>query len=150
MISSSTLKKAVQSKRVLIDSNIIIYLTDSVRPYDSLAQALFRIIEAGEAEAVFSILSISEVVQGPLRKGNIHLAKKVRDYLLNFPNTHCQEITFDVLEKIGDDNRIIWNKLRTVDSLIICSGLVCDIQLIVSNDKHFKASLPRELILSFN
>ena len=150
MISKSTLKKAVQSKKVLIDSNIIIYLTDSVQPYDSLAQTLFRMIEAGEAEAVFSILSIGEVVQGPLRKGNIHLATKVRDYLLNFPNTHCQETTFDVLEKIGDDSRIIWKKLRTVDSLIICSGLVCDIQLIVSNDKHFKASLPKDLILSFN
>ena len=150
MISNSALKRAVQSKRVLIDSNIIIYLTDSVQPYDSLAQTLFRMIEAGEAEAVFSILSIGEVVQGPLRKGNIGLAKKVRDYLLNFPNTHCQEITIDVLERIGDDNRITWKKLRTVDSLIICSGLVCDIQLIVSNDRHFKASLPRELILSFD
>jgi len=28
MISASTLKKSVQDKRVLIDSNIIIYLTD--------------------------------------------------------------------------------------------------------------------------
>jgi len=68
MISISTLKKAVQSKRVLIDSNIIIYLTDSVQPYVSLAQTLFRMIEAGEAEAVLSILSMGEVVQGPLKK----------------------------------------------------------------------------------
>jgi len=150
MISISTLKKAVQSKRVLIDSNIIIYLTDSVQPYVSLAQTLFRMIEAGEAEAVLSILSMGEVVQGPLKKGNSRLAKKVRDYLLNFPNMRCQEITFDVLESIGKDRRIIWKKLRTLDSLIICSGLVCDIQLIVSNDKHFKASLPEDFLLSFD
>jgi len=150
MISAAALKKAVHGKRVLIDSNIIIYLTDSIQPYEALAQTLFRSVETGDAEAVFSILSIVEVMQGPIRKGHTGVATKVRDYLMNFPNSYCQDITFDVLEKIGNDARVNWKTLRAADSLIIASGLFRDVHLIVSNDKHFQSSLPRDLILSFD
>ena len=150
MISAAALKKAVHRKRVLIDSNIIIYLTDSIQPYEPLAQTLFRSVETGDAEAVFSILSIVEVMQGPIRKGFTGIATKVRDYLMSFPNSYCQDITFDVLEKIGNDARVNWKTLRAADSLIIASGLFRDVQLIVSNDKHFQSSLPGDLILSFD
>ena len=60
-------------------------------------------------------MSISEVMQGPLRKGYEHIALEVRDYLLNFPNSRSQEITCDVLEIIGKDERIDWKRLRTID-----------------------------------
>lgn len=150
MISAAALKKAVHGKRVLIDSNIVIYLTDSIEPYEPLAQTLFRTVETGDAEAVFSILSIVEVMQGPLRKGHNHIATKVRDYLVNFPNSICQDITFDVLEKIGNDDRVNWKTLRAVDSLIIASGLFHNVHLIVSNDKHFQSSLPKDFILTLD
>jgi len=149
MISQSILKKAVAGHKVLIDSNIIIYLTDSIQPYAPLAKALFETIEAGDAEAVISILSIGEVMQGPLRKNDSAMAMEVKDYLVNFPNCPCQEITLDVLEIAGNDARIDWSGLRTVDSLIIASGIVNDVDLFVSNDRHFIKSLPREMILSF-
>ena len=55
MISEATLKKAVSGHKVLIDSNIIIYLTDSIQPYKFLAQFLFEMIEYGDAEAIISI-----------------------------------------------------------------------------------------------
>ena len=150
MISQATLKKAVASRTVLIDSNIIIYLTESIQPYRSLSQSLFEMIEAGEAHAVISILSIGEVMQGPLRKGFQPIAMEVRDYLVNFPNSHCQEITLDVLEKVGKDDRINWKALRTIDSLIIASGLINHADLFISNDNYFKSALQHNMLLSFN
>jgi predicted nucleic acid-binding protein len=150
MISEATLKKAAGGHKVLIDSNIIIYLTDSIQPYASLAQSLFKQVESGDAQAIISILSISEVMQGPIRKGHHNVALEVRDYLENFPNSHCQEITFDVLERVGNDDRIDWKGLRTMDSLIIASGLVNHVDLFISNDRHFKDSLPQDLLLSFD
>ena len=150
MISELSLKKAVKGKKVLIDSNIIIYLTDSIQPYDYLARLLFQILEDGDIEAVISILTISEVMQGPLRRGNNKIAFEVRDYLVNFPNSYCQDITFDVLEKIGNDSRVNWKMLRTVDSLIIASGILHNVSLFISNDNHFKKSLPRNMLLSFD
>ena len=150
MISISKLKTAVTGRNVLIDSNIIIYLTDSVQPYASLSKTLFEIVEAGDAEAIISILSVSEVMQGPIIKKEQAVATEVKDYLVNFPNCYCQEITMGVLEIVGNDKQIDWSGLRAVDSLVVASGIANGVDLFISNDKHFKKALPREMILSFD
>jgi len=149
MIPSTDFEKAISGKTVLIDSNIIIYLTDSVSPYVALSRRLFEMIEIGEVSALISIISVGEVMQGPLKKGLNQTALEVKDYLLNFPNLFCDPITNKVLDIIGKDNRIQWSKLRTVDSLIIASALKNKVNKIISNDNHFKQALPKELLLSF-
>jgi len=149
LISIKNLKEAVSGKKVLIDSSIIIYLTDTIQPYDSLSKELFTMIEDGEAEAVISILSVAEVMQGPIKAGKADIAMEVKDYLVNFPNCHCLHITYDVLDKIGNDERVDWKALRLVDSLIIASGLSAGVDLFVSNDRHLISALPAEMVLSF-
>lgn len=149
MIPLTDFEKAISGKTVLIDSNIIIYLTDSVSPYVALSRRLFEMIEIGEVSALISIISVGEVMQGPLKKGLNQTALEVKDYLLNFPNLLCEPITNKVLDIIGNDNRIQWSKLRTVDSLIVASALKNRVDKIISNDQHFKQALPKELLLSF-
>ena len=149
MIPLTDFEKAISGKTVLIDSNIIIYLTDSVSPYVALSRRLFEMIEIGEVSALVSIISVGEVMQGPLKKGLDQTAVAVKDYLLNFPNLFCEPITNKVLDIIGNDNRIQWSKLRTVDSLIVASALKNKVNKIISNDNHFKQALPKELLLSF-
>jgi predicted nucleic acid-binding protein len=149
MIPLADFEKAISGKTVLIDSNVIIYLTDSVSPYVALSRRLFEMIEFGEVSALVSIISVGEVMQGPLKKGLNQTALAVKDYLLNFPNLFCEPITNKVLDIIRNDNRIQWSKLRTVDSLIIASALKNKVDKIISNDNHFKQALPKELLLSF-
>jgi predicted nucleic acid-binding protein len=146
--SPSALKKALSGKRVLVDSNIIIYLTDAVQPFEQASRMIFQLIEKGDLFAVFSILSIAEVMQGPLKRGLVQNAMEAKTYLLNFPNSTCQAITTQVIEEMGKDQRIQWKKLRTIDALIIASGLVNQVDLIVSNDAHFQSALPEGLIFS--
>lgn len=150
LITPSFLQKMISGKRVLVDTNIIIYLTDMVQPYASLSRQLFEMVEEGAASAVFSIISIAEVMQGPLRKGSNQNAKDIRNYLVNFPNSFSQEINSDVLGHIGDNRQIDWSKLRAVDSLIIASGLAMDVDLFVSNDRHFKRAIPNDFILTLD
>jgi predicted nucleic acid-binding protein len=149
MILVTDFEKTISGKTVLIDSNIIIYLTDSISPYAALSRRLFEMIEIGEVSALISIISVGEVMQGPLKKGLDQTALAVKDYLLNFPNLFCEPITNKVLDIIGNNNRIQWSKLRTVDSLIIASALKNKVNKIISNDNHFKQALPKELLLSF-
>lgn len=148
MIHASNLEAMVTGQTLLIDSNIIIYLTDSVAPYANLAKLIFEKIETGQARAIVSMLSIAEVMQGPIRMARYKLAQEVKDYLVNFPNCHCQEITHRVLDKFGNDKRIAWNRLRTADGLIIASGLAAGADLFVSNDRHFAYALPDSMLVS--
>jgi predicted nucleic acid-binding protein len=150
LITPSAIQNAVTGKKVLIDTNVIIYLTDAIPDYVGLSRRLFEIIEHGDASAVFSMISIAEVIQGPIRKGDIRCAMDVKNYLMNFPNSFCQEITADVLEHICSDFRIDWSNLRAIDSLIIASGLTNDVDLFISNDDHFKRAIPKTHILSFD
>jgi len=138
-----SLKQSVEGKKVLIDSNIIIYLTEEIEPYCSLSREIFSLVEEGGSRAVISILSISEVMQGPLRAGMIEAAMAIKDYLTNFPNSICQHITPDVLGLVGRDPRVNWKALRTLDSLIIASGLHAHVDFFLSNDQHFPRALPR-------
>jgi predicted nucleic acid-binding protein len=103
MIDIQTLKQSVRGKTVLIDSNIIIYLAEKTKPFHDISQALFSLVEDGECRAIISILSVAEVMQGPLRAGRDDIAMAVKNYLVNFPNCDCQHITPDVLEHVGQD-----------------------------------------------
>jgi len=149
MIDEKTLEDSVRGKKVLIDSNIIIYLTEEIKPYHKPAKKLFSLIEDGSIKAVISILSVTEVIQGPLRVGRPDIAMAVKNYLVNFPNSICQHITLDVLDRVGVDKNVDWSMLRTADSLIIASGLQAGAELFVSNDRHFAKSLPAGMLLSF-
>ena len=42
-----------------------------------------------------------------------------------------------------------WSKLRTLESLIIASGLVNHVDVFVSNDEHFRQALPSHMLRSF-
>lgn len=149
MNAVAALAQAVRGKKVLIDSNIIIYLTDLIQPYAAVSQRLFNMVETGETHAVISILSVGEVMQGPIRKGYIDVALAVKDYLVNFPHSHCQELSMDILDIVGRDDRVAWEQLRTVDSLIIASGLYRNVDLFVSNDLHFINAIPADMMVSF-
>lgn len=149
MIDLNTLRKSVRDKKVLVDSSIIIYLTEKTEPYYQLSRELFALIEEGISKAVISILSVSEVMQGPLRAGKTETAMAVKNYLVNFPNSICQPVSLEVLDLVGTDERVNWNTLRSVDSLIVASGLQARADLFISNDRHFVKSLPPPMLLSF-
>jgi len=144
------LENLILGKRVLIDTNIIIYLTDMVWPYEELSRLLFSLIEEGRAEGVISVVSVAEVMQGPLKMGMQDKALKVREYLLNFPHILIQGVDKDVLNYIGTDKRIDWLSLRVMDSLIIASGLKANAEKIISNDLRFRKAIPKDLLISFD
>ena len=73
-------------------------------------------------------------MQGPLEAGKIDIAMAVKKYLVNFPNSNCQHVTFEVLDKVGVDERVNWKTLRAVDSLIVASGLYAKADLFISSE----------------
>ena len=150
LLRPSDLENLILGKRVLIDTNIIIYLTDRIWPYEELSRSLFSLIEEGRAEGVISLVSVAEVMQGPLKMGMQDKALKVREYLLNFPHILIQEVDKEVLSYIGTDKRVDWSSLRVMDALIIASGLKAKTERIVSNDLRFRKAIAKDLLISFD
>jgi len=150
ILSPSKLRNLILGKKLLIDTNIIIYLTDKIQPYEELSRIVFSLIEEGKARGIISLISIVEIMQGPLKKGLKEMALEIKEYLLNFPNMFCQMVDKEVLEYIGSDNRVNWTKLRTMDSLIIASGLRAGVDKIVSNDLYFKKAISNNLLITFD
>jgi len=108
------------------------------------------LIEEGRAEGVISLVSVAEVMQGPLKMGMQDKALKVREYLLNFPHILIQEVDKEVLSYIGTDKRVDWSNLRVMDALIIASGLNAKAERIVSNDLRFRKAVAKDLLISFD
>lgn len=150
LLSPKLLEKKLAGKRILVDSNIIIYLLEEIKDYAELSKVLFNLVENEQAEAVVSALSIAEVMQGPVKKNMSGIAVQVKEYLLNFPNMKIQAVDEHVLEGVGRDKRIGWDVLRVVDSLILASVICNDVDLIVSNDRHFRRALPKSMLVSFD
>lgn len=150
MRSAAWLEKRLAGQLVLIDTNIIIYLTDAIQPYADLARGVFRGLEAGNFSALISLVSIAEVVCGPLRKGMKEPAFRARDYLLNFPNTECAPVDEEAIAAVGLDTRVRWDRLRAVDAVIVASGLVRGVNRFLSNDLRWRGALTEELLLTFD
>jgi len=148
--SAAWLEKQLSGRRVLIDTNIIIYLTDGVQPYADLAGGVFRSLEAGHFSAVISLVSVAEIICGPLRKGLNAAAFRARDYLLNFPNAECTPVDEDVIAAVGQDERVKWERLRAADALIVASGLVKGADRFLSNDLRWRGAFAGELLLTFD
>jgi predicted nucleic acid-binding protein len=149
-LSMAGLKRRVAGKSVLIDTNIIIYLLEETEPYAELSRLLFGLVEEGTSCACVSTLSVAEVMQGPIRKGDVDTAHTIKEYLLNFPNMLIHSIDESVLEALGKSPRVSWSKLRAVDNLIIATGLCNHVDLIISHDRHFKNALPEDLLMTFD
>jgi len=150
LLRISDLKDLILNKKVLIDTNVIIYLTDKIQPYEELSKLIFSLIEEGRAEGIISMVSVAEVMQGPLKMGMKEVALKVREYLLNFPHILFQEVDKEVLSYIGTDKRVDWSSLRVMDSLIIASGLKANVERIISNDLRFRKAVAKDLLISFD
>ncbi|MDZ7666505.1 MAG: hypothetical protein U5K27_14495 [Desulfotignum sp.] len=73
-----------RQKTAPIDSNIIIYLTEKTKPFHEICQSLLSLVEEEECRAVISILTVAEVMHGPLRAGRGDIAMAVKNYLVDF------------------------------------------------------------------
>ncbi|MEA1866860.1 MAG: PIN domain-containing protein [Thermodesulfobacteriota bacterium] len=147
LIDHQKLKKRLWDQTVLIDTNIIIYLLEETPPYADLARFVMRNLEDGRFFGVLSLISVVEVMQGPLRKEQPGLAQDVKSYLLTFPNIKCQGIDERVLDLIGRDSRVSWKNLRTIDSLIVSCGLVRNATAVLSNDLRWKRAISSDFIV---
>ncbi len=76
----------LRGKTVGLDTVPLIYFMEQNLTYLETVRAFFRGMSQGEFQVVTSTMTLTEILVHPLRTGNIELAQRYRDILLDQEN----------------------------------------------------------------
>jgi predicted nucleic acid-binding protein len=126
----------VKGQRVCLDTAPFIYLIEEHRKYLPLVEPLFRIISAGESEAVTSTVTLIEVLVRPLRQGEIQIAQSYKEILLHSRGLTVHPLSSPIAEKAAELRAKY--VIRTPDAIQLATGILAGAKSFVTNDARLK------------
>lgn len=111
-----------KKKKIMIDTNVVIYFLEGNEVWGNFSKEVFSIIEKGVAEGFISVITVAEVLVKPMKLGNNLLIDKIIRFLDTFPNLRVVAID----QSIAMEAAKIRSKtgLKMPDALIISSAKV--------------------------
>ena len=122
--------------RLGIDTAPFIYFVERHPDYLGLMREIIRRIDAGEIEAVSSVVTLTEVLTHPLRFKNVSLAQRYRDVLYRSRNFRLLPIDAAIAE-VAANLRARYN-LRTPDALQLATAIRAGCDAFLTNDATLK------------
>ncbi len=122
--------------RLGIDTAPFIYFVERHPDYLGLMREIIRRIDAGEIEAVSSVVTLTEVLTHPLRFKNVSLAQRYRDVFYRSRNFRLLPIDAAIAE-VAADLRARYN-LRTPDALQLATAIRAGCDAFLTNDASLK------------
>ncbi len=122
--------------RLGIDTALFIYFVERHPDYLGLMREIIRLIDAGEIEAVSSVVTLTEVLTHPLRFKNVLLAQRYRDVLYRSRNFRLLPIDAAIAE-VAADLRARYN-LRAPDALQLAAAIKAGCDAFLTNDATLK------------
>lgn len=125
--------------KVVLDTNVFLNVINREEPHYGPSRELLDLIDAGEARAIVSVITIAELSTGYHLVGDESGWKEFMVHLLSSGNYEVVDMDVGVADSAG---RIrAETGLRLPDSIIVASGLREGADLIVTLDEEFlKAS----------
>jgi predicted nucleic acid-binding protein len=125
-----------ESVRYYFDSNIFIYAFECETDLGHAARRAFGLVEDGKATAVTSLLTLGEVLPGPLRQGN---EKLEQSYELVFAGRVGFEIIPISEPLLRAAARLVANaSLHLPDALHVASAIQANCDRFVTEDTGIK------------
>lgn len=90
------IKELKKYNRVLIDTNLFIYLMEKHPQYFELAKEVFQQIEKGQIYGITSVLVLTEVLTKPIKDNNENLIRSYKAAISTFPNLSVKNIDNDI------------------------------------------------------
>jgi predicted nucleic acid-binding protein len=119
-------------ERLAFDTNAVIYLLDRIDPYFPMLASLFQDVEAGEKEAVVSVITEAETLIRPLRDGRD--LSRLRAFY-SHPGVRLidvrRPIAWHAAQIRADTN------LKLPDALIAATAAAAGCAAIIGNDREF-------------
>ena len=119
-----------------LDTSIFIYEFEANPRYLAAANVLFRWLESPAHRALSSTITLTEVLVGPYRAGDLVRAKAMRGLLLNYPRVEWVVPESNIAD-LAAQFRVRYG-LRTVDALQVATAIRSNATCMVGNDTAFR------------
>ena len=130
------LQEARRHSRISLDTVVLIYHVEDVRPYSSLTTALLDWIGEAEISLVLSTLIWTEMLVKPFQMRDEARAEQIEDFLRSIPKAVWippdEEIAREAARLRGTYG------LKTPDAIIVATSLKGGASLLVTNDEDLK------------
>lgn len=123
-------------KRIYIEAAPLIYYVEENTTYVERMDAIIAAIENQTAEAISSVITLTEVITHPLRLGKSQLVREYRDILLHEKYFRLMPVSVEIAEHAAN-LRARYN-LRTPDALHVATALVTNCDAFLTNDLGIK------------
>jgi predicted nucleic acid-binding protein len=136
--------KLAQFKVAVLDAMVFIYHFESHPTLANLTQVIFERMEAGLLTSLASVICLTEIYSGPLRKGYTALFEEYKRVFATYPNLSLIPVTPEIAEQAA----ILKAKyqLRTPDAIHVATGLVHKAEIFVSNDEALRSIKELEVL----
>ena len=133
-------------KNLGLDTAPVIYFVEKHPQYDALVTEIFRRIDNDLLVGITSVITFTEVLIQPIRRGDTKLQQEYSELLLHSANFETMPIDADTARRAAT-LRAVYN-LRTPDALQIATALEFNCQAFLTNDlQHKRVTELRMLIL---
>lgn len=133
--------------RLFLDTCVLIYFLEGHEVYGPPAKSIFEKAESGLVKANISVLTLTELLTGPYRFQNDHLALEYHALLYYFPNLKIREINLDIAVEAARIRGTY--DLATPDSFLLASALHTGADAFITNDQKLM-KFPELNVLDLN
>jgi predicted nucleic acid-binding protein len=129
----SIIEELIKKKKVMIDTNIVIYFLEGNEIFGNISKDVFSIVEKGKAKGFISVVTAAEILVKPMKLRNNLLIDRITRFLNTFPNLSL----VDIDKTIAMEAAKIRSKtgLKMPDALIISSAIVTGCAMVGADNQ---------------
>lgn len=120
-----------------LDSSILIYHLEDVRPYADLTEAAFAAFAGGSPGAVLSTISITELLVQPFRDGRQDRVATFERFVHSLPHVTLAPPTYATAKRAAH-LRAKYG-IRTPDALLVATALSERAEAFLTNDNQLRS-----------
>lgn len=121
-----------RSAKVVLDTSILIYHLEDVRPYSDLTEGALTALAEGSFAGLVSTISLAELLVKPFREGRNEQITRCERFVLSLPNTTLCAPDH-VISREAARLRAKY-LLKTADALLVATALVEKAAALLTND----------------
>ena len=127
--------KTLYNKKIFLDTAPLIYFIEENNIYVQKLNELFSV--QNHCKFITSVITLSEVLVIPLKEGNLKLAKRYEDILLQTENIDIYEINIQIAKESA--HLRAKHSIKTPDAIQLATAQYCSVDYFLTNDLKLKS-----------